>query len=469
MSNTKKYLDLNGLRTFKGLLDENFQSTISDLSTIRTNSSNAVQYASQNLTTAQQQQARENINADIDEVDVAYINNLEVPLNVVDSEYETIKIFVGTDISGLVTSNLTINAYYDGSTTVSNTTTTNQYGIATIQIPLGTVYQLEFPTLIGTETIENIQNTALLTWRFIEVKYQNRKEHVTIHVQEKENGVTSNSEDILVNITIDGATTTYHTDSDGLVEVDVIYGKSYTVALAKRYYYYIFGGIYSYTYTATQISREIEYLYREYQFGLYYVDEDGIEYTSEQFTSLIEQGSKYPSDALYIVVRTEALQEANSCFGINISDMSTRSFSSLQWAASNTQFNSIALNGYGVSNEDFYNGLSASLKIQSEGDERNINTPAVDGCLKFQITLGEDIHQGFLGGIGQWQILWENRYIVDDMITAVRPNSVVNPLSGYTTSKWSSAQANASSAYYWAAAGNGSKSNSYAVVPFFAF
>ena len=458
-----KYLDLNGLSLYHNLITEYIDD----------GDEGSVKVSQQTFTTSEKAQARTNIQADIDEVDEAYIQSLEIPDEVISTNNETIKIFVGTDVTGVNTVGLTINAYYNNSETISASTTTDQNGVATIQIPLGTQYRLVFPEVTGMETIQDIEHIALMSWRFEEVKYTNRKESVTIHVQERNDGTNLDAEEILVNVTIDGTTTTYTTDSNGEVNIDILYGKSYTVALTRRAYYYILGGIYSYTYTSQQPTRTIDFLYREYQFGLYYADENGIEYTFEQFTTMIENDQKSPNDALYIVVRTETLQESDSCFGINISDMATRSFSSLSWANSNTQFNSIALNGYGVSNEDFYNGLSASLKIQDEGDKRNIDTPAVDGCLKFNVILGESSHRGFLGGIGQWQILWENRFIVDDMIKAVRPNAVNNPLSGYTTNKWSSTQYGASDAWYWTTSaynngGNG-KVNKCAVVPFFAF
>jgi hypothetical protein len=135
------------------------------------------------------------------------------------------------------------------------------------------------------------------------------------------------------------------------------------------------------------------------------------------------------------------------------------------------QFFDIPLNGNNASQDYYYDGRTASALIQDEGDRRNINTPAVDEALARTFTLGSGgTLKGFLGSVGQWAILWENRFLVDNILTTTRPSAAYN-FSTFHTNKWTSTQSGANSAWYWTTSANygGLKSGSYVVVPFFAF
>ena len=132
------------------------------------------------------------------------------------------------------------------------------------------------------------------------------------------------------------------------------------------------------------------------------------------------------------------------------------------------QFNSVPLNGNAATALYYYDGLTASRKIQAEGDERNIGTPAVDACLELSVTTGETTHQGFLGSTGQWAQLWANIGAFDSIMDYVRP--LGSRLAVHTEQKWTCTQVSAFNAYYWGtAANNGGKVNSYVVLPFFAY
>jgi hypothetical protein len=143
------------------------------------------------------------------------------------------------------------------------------------------------------------------------------------------------------------------------------------------------------------------------------------------------------------------------------------------WNPDNVLFNSIPVNGNSASQPYYYDGMTASGLIQKEGDERGLQTPAVDKCLAMTQTIGEGENEqtlkGFLGSVGQWNILWANRVEIDNILTSTRPEGTYL-LSTLTTYKWTSTQNSASGAWSWTrVADNNGKTNSYTVVPFFAF
>lgn len=151
---------------------ENLQQSVTTLeNTTNEQYQKSVHIEQQNLTLEQQEQARNNINADIDEVNSEYINNLPLPSEVVDTENETITIQLSSQDITFDPYNTVINIYYNSSSSVSDTVTIDRNKQVIIKVPLGTKYKLEFPQIQGYKQPVSIVNTALLVWRFLEVEY----------------------------------------------------------------------------------------------------------------------------------------------------------------------------------------------------------------------------------------------------------------------------------------------------------
>ena len=383
-----------------------------------------------------------------------------------------LKVFVVSDVSGVDVSGLTINAYYNGSSAISETIVTNENGTADFIVPAGTSYKLTFPIINGCEVIEDIEGVALSVWEAVQVVYRDRKEEVTVHVTNVKDGVTSDFEGVNITVSIDGVNTVYTTDSSGVATFQVLYGKEYTVQAPKISKWYMKAGDYVRTYTAAYTSRGVDFIYKEWLTGLYFLDSGGTQYTSEEMQALIDSGAVRVQDVRYILCTNTTLQnyDNNGQFFVDV-DMIMMRGAPMQWATSAVTFNSIPLNGNGASAAYYYDGYTASKNVQEEGDNRGIGTPAVDACLQRSVTLGNETYQGFLGAVGQWTELWANRAAFDEMLLMIRPEATSSQLlSTYTSSKWTVTQYNAASSWYWTTAPcNYIKTNSYAVVPFFAF
>lgn len=456
----KKYLDYNGLVRYHNNLQAQTESNNKVIAAALNDLDFRNSKVNDWITT------NENLEANLEDV-----NDLSDFSDPIISNTELIRIHLKTSLEGVSMEGHTINVYYDDDETQALSVVTNTMGLATLKIPLGNHYRIVFPVIEGLERISDIEDTALLVWKAIEVEYTDRREKVEIHVQEHlRNNTTLDSEEVSIQITIDGVTTSYITDENGRIDVNIPYGTTYTIKAPNRVGFYIKLGEYTRTYTAGNSSRPVDFMYREWTTGLFFVDSSGNEYTMDQMEVLIDNFTINPQDIRFIAVKTDTLLANNGQFIIDVDIIRARG-TSMQWASSNTAFNSIPLNGQGASASYYYDGLSASRLIQEEGDERGINTPAVDQCLTRSIEINSEPHQGFLGALGQWAELWPNRLAVDEMIMLIRPLSTTNQLlSTYTTSKWTSTQGGASAACNWASSVNSyGKNGSSTVVPFFAY
>lgn len=414
-------------------------------------------------------QAAENVNAELNGTVVTITNRYgyasSVDLGV--SDKETVLIKMSSKVSGVTVEGKVISAYYNGSSEVSATATVNADGIARFEIPFGTQYRLSFPQETGTEHIDDYESTALVIWKGVDVVYQQRYEVAEVTVQQKVNGVISPCEGIDVTIVSDGVTQVITTNSEGKATTSVMYGHSYTVSIGHRIGYYI--KEYSQTFTAGYPVRGIQFEYEHYDTGLRIVCTDGVEYTMEDFADAVDAGTRDISEATVILVKTDELITEGGIFGFEIDSMAHRRYGTQQWCTQNTQFNNIPLNGNTPSAQYYYDGLGATRAIVQEGIDRSLSTPAATLCLSAKITLGSVEHQGFLGSVGQWTILWENRLAVDAILDLVRPETTYR-LSNYTANKWTSTQYYANNAWGWTSSANtNNKNSSYYVVPFFAF
>lgn len=388
---------------------------------------------------------------------------------------EHVSIAVTTEVSGVSVEGLSINVFYNDSETVGDVLVTDENGRAEISIPHDYKYKIVFPYIEGCSVPSPVVRLSSLTERAIDVEYEAEsvlQERVRVLVNKREVGAITPVANTSVNVSIDGEPEVLTTDSTGHVEFYVPYGSEYTVSLPAMTGYYPSS-------PQTQVARRhdhvitMTYRYTEAT-GLLVIDVDGNEYAPEDFLALVEAGTKQKSDAKLVAFVTDTLLDNGGAFCLDIDMFAEDTFPENQrWASSNVQFNSIPLNGNSAAQPYYYDGLTASKRIQAEGDERGIETPFVDACLALSRTLNDGVvHQGFGGSTGQWNIAWNNRAAFDDILANVR-DVVKVTLTAFTASKWTSTQCNASNAWTWATSAYSYiynyKNYRYYVVPFFAF
>ena len=425
-------------------------------------------------------QAAENVDAELNGSVITVTNRQGTSrsIDLMDTHEERVQIVVTSDVTGVSVAGLVINVYLNDSTTPSTSITTDSNGMAAIAVPEDYSYKLTFPDIAGCKTPSPVTHVASINQRSVEVEYVEYNPitegmQLTVFVADAQaTGYAGvGVPDIDVDFTIEGVTETLTTGQDGKVQKIIPYGQSVQVEVPIREGKTLAGSK-TRTFVASQASKYAEFVYTTTTAGLFIVTDDGQEYTEEEFATALEQETVTAQDAKLLKVVTDELSSNNGIFYLSLDDLATRSnLPSKQWAASAVQFFDIPLNGNNASQPYYYDGRTASALIQDEGDRRNINTPAVDEALARTFTLGSGgTLKGFLGSVGQWAILWENRFLVDNILTTTRPAATYN-FSTFHTNKWTSTQSLATGAWYWASAAsfNYYKDDSYVVVPFVAF
>lgn len=306
-------------------------------------------------------------------------------------------------------------------------------------------------------------------------------EEVTVSLTEKNGDViTPLTGSMEVTVIIDGQSTVYTSDPNGLVVFRVPYGLTYTVTAGRRDGWYISQNAYTLTYTAGQTTRSIVFQYRSYNAGLFITTAEGDDYTLEEWQAAVAAGTKTNADALYIHVITADLIGSGGTFLVGIDMIRERTFSTYKWNTQQSQFNTIPLNGNSPNLPYYYDGYGQTIAIKEEAQTRILEVPAFDYVTSLSITVDNRICPAFIGSYGQWVIFWSCIAEVDDILLSVRPNGTYL-LSTFTASKWTSSQTGAGQAYSVNGPFQNSsqssviilpnswKASSYYVVPFFAF
>lgn len=402
-------------------------------------------------------------------------------IDVLASTDERVQIAVTTEVQGVSVSGLVINAYYNNAETPTATVTLDANGMGTLRVPNGYTYKLVFPSVQGCADIAPVVHTATVSQRSVEVEYAEyipgqNVEEVTVLVQEYAGQTVTNVSGLTVTLTISGNSTQYVTNSSGKVVINVDLGSQYSISVPNREGYYVSPmNTQTQSFTAESSSRGVLFIYRNAETGIFIVHENGDDYTLPEWEDAVSAGTVTNSQAKLIKIATSTLVDNNGVFGVLIDHLRERTYgANVQWNPESALFNSIPFDGNSASQPYYYNGMTASDLIQKEGDERGLQTPAVDRCLAMTQTIGEGESEqtlkGFLGSVGQWNILWTNRTEIDNILTSTRPEGTYL-LSTLTTAKWTSTQNSAAHVWNWTtvAGGYGPKTISYTVVPFFAF
>ena len=400
---------------------------------------------------------------------VVYItdkNNVTRSIDLFSTYNEQVYIEISTVVQNVNVSGLQLNIYYDDAIIPSQTVTTDANGNTRATISSGTSYRIEFPVIAGCKPIGDIRHIANLSQRNIEVEYIEddvQKEQVRVTVKQ---GVNL-AQGVNVTVSYDNDSDTYTTDSSGLVTFEIPIGTTYQISVPAINGYVTPSSM---TILANKHLRGIQMRYRSTTSAVLVIDNDENEYTLQQFIDAVERGTTTKENAKLIAIVTDSLVDNNGSFCLKIDDITNRTtIQKKQWCTDSVQFDTIPSNGNNISAAYYYDGYNASLAIQTEATNRSLTVPAITYCLQQSITVGQTTHPGFLGSVGQWNVLWANRLDVDDILDYIQPNTM--RLSTLTDIKWTSTQSGATCACSWTSSANFGygKTSSYVVVPFFAY
>lgn len=383
---------------------------------------------------------------------------------VYNGEPVTINVTVTSSVPAVSTAGITLKVILDGADEIS--VVTNESGQASFQVPAITQYSIIYPRLGGCQDIPQTNGYAGIKTRSYTVDYKplpEALEQLTIrlykwtgnHNSEKFAGQT-------VHLTIAGETTDYITDENGEVFLEIPFGTEYTYSVDEIEGLFLYGNIYSWTYTAGVASRIRVINYRDIEIGLFFVCKDGAEFTYEEFVDSGRDGS----DAVLIKIVNYDLASSGNIFGIDIDDIANGSYlqKTYQWCVSKVQFNTIPLNAQSA------NGLSNTINIVNEAAEKVLAAPAATYCLEHILDYGYMSLQGFLPAVLQKYSVVANEKELNTMLAYVRPDATYNFTKFCDTYTWTSDQQSATDAWRCSRSASGVyKHITAAVLPFYAF
>ena len=410
------------------------------------------------------------VNAELNGNVLTVTNNqgVQKSVNLTDSdEHVTINMISRVDGVSLVGEviNVTIN---NAGTPVQYTVDGNSQVEFTVK--KGSTYKIVYPDVNECATPGYVEHVASVGNRIIDAVYEHintTPEHLKIIVtKHATDGTVEVYPEVIVKVT-EGTedAVEYTTNADGIIELDIAYGTTYSVEAPSIVDHYVHNNEYKKTYLADTSSRICKFEYYMYRTGLYIVTDTGAEYSLEEWKA----GNYDASTAKLIKFADEHLTIANNVIYMRIDDFKNKTFASRQWCTTNTLFTSIATNGNSTSDSFYYKGKESCELIMEEANNRGLEVPAFTYAKSLSVEVAGKTAHGYIGSIGQWVALWVNRSGVDDILQTICGDSV-KLFSAYTVKKWSSAQGSAGSAWDFVTAPYyNDKTYSFLVVPFFAY
>ena len=415
----------------------------------------------------------ENVNAELNG-NVLTVTNRQgatKSVNLTDAD-EHVTVNVTTTLASVSVEGIILNVYINnGADPLQYTTDSN--GQAVFTVTKGSTYKVVFPYINGCAILNPVQHIAAVGNRIIDVIYVEETikfEHVTVRMQKaNEDDVLQPWEGAPVHVTIGGKKTDYITDAQGVASFDVKIGTTYTVAVDKVDGMYEQYDNYSRTRKAMADSYRFNYAYHYYESGVWLVDDEGKKWTWDAW----EASGKDKTHLVFVCIKTLDTQRYGGDIYISIDLLANfAQIPNKQWANQNVQFKNIPLNGTDNSNTQYYkfayNGLVATITIIAEGDEQDIGTPFCDYCHSKTVDCAGEAWQGYGPTLEQWKLAWANIDYVVDAVNLKFPELGVS-VNNYKGNKWTTTQSTTTSSYFFGTAfGNGSKSNVFLAVPFFA-
>ena len=394
-------------------------------------------------------------------------------VNLTDSD-EHVTVNFSTTVEGASVEGLIVNVYINGGADPLQYISDSN-GQVEFTVTKGATYKVVFPYLEGCNILNPVQHVASVGNRIIDAAYvaeTEKVERVTIKVSKAEDATSQATawEGITVHVTVGGVKTDYTTDSEGKVIIEVKNGTSYTVAVDKIDGMYEQYDSYSRTRTAIAESYRQSFIFRNYESGIWLIDDENKQWTYDDWEASGNDASKL----MFVRIATLATQRYQGDIIMSIDKMAdfAKVAVSKQWCNQNVQFNNIPLNGRDTNNSNWskfaYNGLLATQTIIAEGDERELSTPAADYCYDITISNGDKTYQGYLPTVYQWEVAWSNFDILVEGVNMKYPELQLSK-SMFSGNKWTSTQFSADYSYcFYAAVGNFFKGYSSLAIPFFA-
>lgn len=385
---------------------------------------------------------------------------------------EEVTVHVTSSVASINPAGIKINVFINNGKTPQTYITGND-GTTTFSIAKGNYYQITFTEYGNAQPIAPVGFTAVLATRNIDVEYkpydEESMENVVVTVTKYTDGTGAAYEGVPVVVTVDRKNTTYNADAKGQVSLYVPYGKEFTVNVENQDGYSVSLNRNTRTYTASVPQRLIDYKMYQFRAGIFIIDNNLNEYYLEEW----QVAGKTAAEAVAIKVADANLTLNRGTFMIRISDMlAPTALPKKSWCTQNLQFDSIALNGNNTKDANYYNGESTSFLVRQEAVERGLSMPAFNYAYEqiFSIA-GHELH-GFLMSIGQEYVHIANIGIIKQVLTALYGEEVATAYYNFVMKqyRWTSTQVNASNAWnYSSSAYSNGKSNSYYVLPVFAY
>ena len=385
---------------------------------------------------------------------------------------ETVNLTITSLVEGINVAGIKVNVYLNNGKTPT-TYTTDSNGHVTFNVERGTLYRIEFNEYGNAQPISPISYTATSGMvREISVEYkpydEESSEKVIVTVTKYTDNVGSAWEGIPVIVTVDRKDTTYQTDAKGQVTVYVPYGKEYTVTVENQEGYYVSFNKNTRIYTATVPQRLLDYRMYQFKAGIFVVDDNLNEYYIDDWVAT----GRDSEEVVALKVADSTLMMNKGTFMIRTSDLRNMSkLPKLPWCTQQLLFTSIASNGNVSSDANYYNGESSTFLIRQEAQERSLSVPAADYAYNQVFCIGvQDLH-GFKMSAGQEFIHMANASPIKQILTTLYGEDVGNTYYRFVMNnwRWTSSQYGAGNAWMcYSGALNGTKSDSYFVLPVFA-
>lgn len=362
---------------------------------------------------------------------------------------EEVTVTIASSVDSIKVAGIKINVFLNNGKT-PQTYTTNAEGKVTFTIDRGNYYQVVFPEYGNAQPIAPQGYTAVLGSRSIAVTYkpydQDTSENVIVTVTKYTENVGAAWEGVPVAITYDNNTTELITDANGQVTCYVPLGKEYTIRVDDRDGYNVSFNRNERAYKAELPQRLVKYNMYQFRAGVFILDANRNEYYLEEWVA----AGRNADDAVAIKIADATLISHQGAFCIKTADMKNiAQLQNLEWCTQRVSFNSIALDGNNVNDENFYRGSTSSFLVRQEAQERSISVPAIDFAYSTTLTLGGEEQRGFIMSVGQEIIHVANLETIKEILTALFGSSTATAYETYVKkiTRWTSTQSAVFNAY----------------------
>lgn len=365
---------------------------------------------------------------------------------------EEVTVTIASSVESINVSGIKINVFLNNGKT-PQTYTTNAEGKVTFTIDRGNYYQVTFPEYGNAQPIAPQGYTAVLGSRNINVEYlpydEDTSEKVVVNVQKCGNDNECAAwEGMPVIITFDGKDSIVNTDSNGQALAFVPFGKEYSVRVDDKDGYNVSYNRNVRTFKAELPQRIVAYKLYQFRSGVFILDANRNEYYLEEWIA----AGRNADDAVAIKIADANLAINNSAFCIKTADMKNTAQLKLKaWCLQNVLFKSIISVGDNINDENYYRGNTSSYLVRQEAQERSLSVPAFEYAYSTTLVLGGEELHGFIMSIGQEDVHVANLESIKEILTSLFSADIAATYENFvkSTKRWTSAQNNATSAFYY--------------------